>query len=263
MDFQTADRQQQTHKRNMDANMEIGLKAQINRQSGLKRWEAEKGAHTIDCMVEMWKEYQDCYNILAGGKIFRWKTTLEAKIWDFMLNGPARFSKKVSSSHFGLKTIIKDYTNKKGQSKPAHFTHRGWYFGSTKQLGSEPVVYEGNFEINKNNFQICYDRLDALERNKADKHYNLSLIFFPKETAFTSDTPDVSENEERITNEYITGVPDVNTDVLIDVKSSWDAFTFFEKVVEDELKNKDYYYQLQGYMWLTDKQEEVVNSSLR
>jgi hypothetical protein len=68
----------------------------------------------------------------------------------------------------------------------------------------------------------------------------------------------IYKNEERITNEYITGVPDVNTDVLIDVKSSWDAFTFFEKVVEDELKNKDYYYQLQGYMWLTDKQEALL-----
>ena len=68
----------------------------------------------------------------------------------------------------------------------------------------------------------------------------------------------IYKNEEQITNEYITGVPDVNTDVLIDVKSSWDAFTFFEKVVEDELKNKDYYYQLQGYMWLTDKQEALL-----
>ena len=68
----------------------------------------------------------------------------------------------------------------------------------------------------------------------------------------------IYKNEERITNEYITGVPDVNTDVLIDVKSSWDAFTFFEKVVEDEVKNKDYYYQLQGYMWLTDKQEALL-----
>ena len=28
--------------------------------------------------------------------------------------------------------------------------------------------------------------------------------------------------------------------------------------LEDELKNKDYYYQLQGYMWLTDKQEALL-----
>lgn len=207
MDFQINSGQQTAHKRNMDANMEIGLKTQINRQSGLKRWEAEKGAHTIDCMVEMWKEYQDCFNTLASyGHHKRWSSTLEEKIWDFMLNGPARFSKKVSSSHFGLKTIIQDYKNKKGETKPAHFTHRGWYYGSTRQLGDKPVVYEGNFEINKNNFQICYDRLDELRRSKkvvdlttgqqVGGHYDLSVIFFPKETAFTSDTPDVSETSD-------------------------------------------------------------------
>ena len=66
------------------------------------------------------------------------------------------------------------------------------------------------------------------------------------------------KNEENLENDWITGTPDINTDVLIDVKSSWDAFTFFEKVVEDELKNKDYYYQLQGYMWLTNKQEAYL-----
>jgi hypothetical protein len=68
----------------------------------------------------------------------------------------------------------------------------------------------------------------------------------------------IYKNEEQFFNEWVTGKPDVNTDVLIDVKSSWDAFTFFEKVIEDEVKNKDYYYQLQGYMWLTDKQEALL-----
>lgn len=79
--------------------------------------------------------------------------------------------------------------------------------------------------------------------------------------ALVNDVLDVGfiyKNEENITNEYITGTPDINTDVLIDVKSSWDAFTFFEKVVEDELKNKDYYFQLQGYMWLTEKDEALL-----
>ncbi len=68
----------------------------------------------------------------------------------------------------------------------------------------------------------------------------------------------IYKNEENLTNEYVTGTPDINTDVLIDVKSSWDAFTFFDKVIEEELNNKDYYYQLQGYMWLTDKQEALL-----
>ena len=68
----------------------------------------------------------------------------------------------------------------------------------------------------------------------------------------------IYKNEENLQNEWITGTPDINTDVLIDVKSSWDAFTFFDKTLEDELKNKDYYYQLQGYMWLTDKTEAIL-----
>jgi len=65
------------------------------------------------------------------------------------------------------------------------------------------------------------------------------------------------KNEEHLSNEYLTGTPDVLTDdVLIDVKSSWnvDTFPMFDK----ELKNKDYYYQLQAYMWLTGKTESYL-----
>lgn len=68
----------------------------------------------------------------------------------------------------------------------------------------------------------------------------------------------IYKNEETLSNEWIIGTPDINTDYLIDVKSSWDAFTFFEKVIEDEVKNKDYYYQLQGYMWLTGKESALL-----
>ena len=65
------------------------------------------------------------------------------------------------------------------------------------------------------------------------------------------------KNEEHFSNDYVTGTPDVLTDeVLIDVKSSWnvDTFPMFDK----ELKNKDYYYQLQAYMWLTGKTESYL-----
>jgi len=59
----------------------------------------------------------------------------------------------------------------------------------------------------------------------------------------------IYKNDEFFENEWIKGTPDVNTDeVLIDVKSSWDASTF--PWFETEIPNKDYYYQLQGYMWL-------------
>ena len=65
------------------------------------------------------------------------------------------------------------------------------------------------------------------------------------------------KNEEHLSNEYLTGTPDVLTDdVLIDVKSSWNVGTF--PMFDKELKNKDYYYQLQAYMWLTGKTESYL-----
>jgi hypothetical protein len=43
---------------------------------------------------------------------------------------------------------------------------------------------------------------------------------------------------------------------LLDVKTSWDGTTF--PFFEEEIPNKDYYYQLQGYMWLTGKEEALL-----
>jgi len=67
----------------------------------------------------------------------------------------------------------------------------------------------------------------------------------------------IYKNEEHFSNDWITGTPDVNTnEILLDVKSSWDATTF--PFFDTELKNKEYFYQLQGYMWLTGKQESLL-----
>jgi hypothetical protein len=68
----------------------------------------------------------------------------------------------------------------------------------------------------------------------------------------------VVKNTERFTNDYITGEPDINTDSLLaDIKCSWSLDTY--PMFEADLKNKDYYWQLQGYMWLTGKtQAELV-----
>jgi hypothetical protein len=84
----------------------------------------------------------------------------------------------------------------------------------------------------------------------------------------------LSKNEEYFENEWIKGTPDIIThSLVIDCKSSWsgDTFPFFET----ELPNKDYYYQVMGYMWLTGKKnalisyclintpEEIVNDEIR
>jgi hypothetical protein len=84
----------------------------------------------------------------------------------------------------------------------------------------------------------------------------------------------LSKNDQYFENEWIKGTPDIiTTSLVIDVKSSWsgDTFPFFES----ELPNKDYYYQVMGYMWLTGKKnalisyclintpEEIVNDEIR
>lgn len=68
----------------------------------------------------------------------------------------------------------------------------------------------------------------------------------------------VVKNEESFENEWITGTPDVLTKTLLaDIKCSWDGNTF--PLFDTELKNKDYFWQMQGYMWLTGlKQAELV-----
>jgi len=65
------------------------------------------------------------------------------------------------------------------------------------------------------------------------------------------------KNEEHFENDFLTGTPDVNTDnILLDVKSSYDATTF--PWFEEEIPNKDYFYQLQGYMALTKKRKSIL-----
>ncbi len=60
----------------------------------------------------------------------------------------------------------------------------------------------------------------------------------------------VVKNTERFNNEWVTGEPDVITkDLLADIKCSWDGTTF--PLFDKELKSKDYFWQMQGYMWLT------------
>ena len=67
----------------------------------------------------------------------------------------------------------------------------------------------------------------------------------------------IFKNEEHFNNDWITGTPDVNTnEILLDVKCSYEAHTF--PFFETEIPTKDYFYQLQGYMWLTNKNEALL-----
>jgi hypothetical protein len=63
------------------------------------------------------------------------------------------------------------------------------------------------------------------------------------------------KNSERLNNSFITGEPDLFTgleirsaDTIIDTKASWDLFTF---PYPTDKPDKNYYWQMQGYMALT------------
>lgn len=86
----------------------------------------------------------------------------------------------------------------------------------------------------------------AVEEDAITLYSRVSKQFFKK-------------NELTISNQFISGTPDLFTgsiiheaDTIIDIKSSWDIFTFF-RTTQDKL-NKMYYWQLQGYMALTGAQ---------
>jgi hypothetical protein len=65
------------------------------------------------------------------------------------------------------------------------------------------------------------------------------------------------KNETFFENDYMTGTPDVIlNDLVIDVKNSWDCFTF--PIFENDIPNKDYWYQLQAYMILTGKEQSKL-----
>jgi hypothetical protein len=67
----------------------------------------------------------------------------------------------------------------------------------------------------------------------------------------------IFKNEEHYNNDFITGTPDVNTnEILLDIKCSYEASTF--PFFETEIPTPAYFYQLQGYMWLTGKTEALL-----
>lgn len=56
---------------------------------------------------------------------------------------------------------------------------------------------------------------------------------------------------------FFCGTPDLIVEnVVYDIKCSWDCFTF--PLFENEIPNKDYFYQLQVYMYLTGCKKAVL-----
>lgn len=66
------------------------------------------------------------------------------------------------------------------------------------------------------------------------------------------------KNEELFENEYIKGTPDIITeDRVRDIKTSWDIFSFPHPWKYE--MSKLHYWQLMGYMWLTDRERASLD----
>ena len=65
------------------------------------------------------------------------------------------------------------------------------------------------------------------------------------------------KNEQFYKNSFIHGTPDIISDeIIIDIKNSWDFTTF--PLFSKDLPNKDYMWQLLGYMMLTGRKKGAI-----
>lgn len=66
----------------------------------------------------------------------------------------------------------------------------------------------------------------------------------------------IFKNEEGFHNDWIAGTPDlILEDMIVDIKCSWsiDSFPWFKDSID-----RNYWYQLQSYMWLTGKSKSEL-----
>lgn len=95
-----------------------------------------------------------------------------------------------------------------------------------------------------------------IEKGLAVEEDSITLYSRVKKTFF-------QKNDDHLENEFVKGTPDLFTgesiftaDTIIDIKSSWDIFTYFRNF--SKKVNPLYYWQLQTYMWLTGAKSSVL-----
>lgn len=136
--------------------------------------------------------------------------------------------KDFTNYKFRPSSLGKLMTNARSKSEPLSETTKNYL----KEIFIEEVYGRRKDITNKYTEKGLLVEEDSL--NCITKHYGKLFI----------------KNKDRIENDFIVGTPDIIlADKIIDIKSSWDIWTF----ADADGSNKDYYWQLQGYMFLTGK----------
>jgi hypothetical protein len=136
----------------MEMTKEIGLKTQINRQVGLKKWQEKQKNNVYKHIVISWKMLYT-----------KMPSSTTALIWSFVEDkDTATLFINTNSKNVGVKSHIGDYvSDKTGAISKCHFTENGKYIGNVKRLGNEPVDYTGYFAIVRSRFVIDGDKFST------------------------------------------------------------------------------------------------------
>jgi len=76
----------------------------------------------------------------------------EEKLWEYANEYTQWW--KGNSKELGVRTTIKPYTNKKGQTHDAHYTENNEYLLPVDKNNPSPMFYNGYFAITKERFMI-------------------------------------------------------------------------------------------------------------
>lgn len=121
--------------------------------------------------------------------------------------------------------------------------------------------------------ETCKTHLvDLFVADKYDRHTDIFNKYVEKGLAVEEDSITLysrvkkryfQKNTERLKNDWINGEPDLfigpniqKAETIIDIKSSWDLYTFTRARYSPV--NKHYWWQLQGYMALTGAKQAIL-----
>jgi hypothetical protein len=135
---------------------------------------------------------------------------------------------------------------------------KGELFGATaREIISDAIRF--NRDGTEKDLSVKY-----LSKGIQNESEALEMFLNNKGVKFEKDDDGfVVTNKLRRFNDYVTGEPDwCDENILADVKCSWSASSFPDvlKKPSNDLKkiNKDYWFQMQCYMWLFDRQTSFL-----
>lgn len=137
----------------------------------------------------------------------------------------------------------------KGQGRSLTENQKAVYYDlGAKKYGSPKLSTTTKSYLEQLHLEEVFGRRKEIQSKYLDKGI---MVEEDSLTLYTEVTGELFvKNKTRFENEYITGEPDNKQGNKIrDIKSSWELGTF--PLYDSEIKNKDYIWQLMGYMILT------------